>query len=120
MLRTLLIGEVKITVYIAGPYTAGEISYNVAAAIDAAEKLSKAGLYPYIPHLNHYWALEYPHDYEFWMDQDFAFLDKCDILLRLRGTSPGADREVERAQCLDIPVYKNIDDLIEMEGWRVK
>jgi len=104
---------VKQTVYIAGPYTVGSVEENIANAIDAAENLARANFFPYIPHLNHYWDKKYPHDYEFWMEQDMEFLRRCDLLLRLPGDSPGADREVASAKGAGIPVYTNLERLIE-------
>lgn len=97
-------------VYIAGPYSSN-VEPNVHRAIDAAEVVSAQGLVPVIPHLNYFWHLDYPHDYEFWMDQDTQLLVRCEALLRLPGYSPGADREVELAQKLGIPVFYSFKEL---------
>lgn len=95
----------KIHVYIAGPYSGGDVEANVKTAIEAGNKIALAGMYPFIPHLYHYWHQHLQQDYEFWMDQCFAFLEKCDVLVRLPGVSPGADREVQRAREQGIPVH---------------
>ena len=64
-----------------------------------------AGWAPYIPHLSFYWHTLYPHDYEVWMKLDLSWIERCDVLLRLPGLSKGADREVEHAIKLGVPVY---------------
>lgn len=98
-------------IYIAGPYTKGDVAQNVRNAIIIADRLAQVGYVPFIPHLSHFWHLLCPHDWEFWLDQDLDWLEVCDCLLRLPGESVGADREVERAFELGIPVYLEIHDL---------
>lgn len=65
----------------------------------------------FIPHLTHFWHKQIPHEYEFWMRQDFEWLKCCDAVLRLPGESSGADREVALALELGIPVYYSIFDI---------
>lgn len=91
-------------VYIAGPYTHGDPAVNVGAAMDMFHRLADGGHYPHCPHLSHFLHLRRPRDYEEWMTHDFEWLDVCDVLVRLPGKSPGADREVERANARGIPV----------------
>lgn len=98
-------------IYIAGPYSKGDVVMNLRAVILVADKLAQAGHFPFIPHLSHFWHLLCPHDYEFWIGQGLAWLEVCDYVLRLPGESIGADREVERAKELDIPVLFMIDGL---------
>jgi len=100
-------------VYIAGPYTNGDVEQNVEAAIVAADKLAQAGFLPYVPHLSHYWHLRFPHDYEFWMERVIEWLKKCDYVLRLPGDSPGADRETELAIRFGKMVFFSIGHLLE-------
>ena len=95
----------QVKVYVAGPYTKGDIAVNVKAAIDVANELASAGFYPFVPHLSHFWHLIHPHPYMTWMELDSAFVKVCDCLLRLRGESRGADGEVLLARELNIPVY---------------
>lgn len=94
----------NVYVYIAGPYTSGDVAQNVHAAIAAANAVVEMGAYPYIPHLDHFWHLVYPCSYSFWMAQDRAWLARCDLLYRLPGYSKGADEEVQIAVSLGIPV----------------
>lgn len=99
-------------VYVAGPYSGGDTGQNVHNAIVAANKLRARGFAPYVPHLNHMWHLVAPRTYEDWLDLDFQFLPCCDILLRLPGESPGADKEVELARSLSMLVFHDIPSLI--------
>lgn len=102
-------------VYVAGPYTADDhegVELNVERAIDTGNRLLDAGLWPYVPHLSHYQHLRQPRHYETWMELDFAWLRKCDALLRLAGKSSGADREVKLAGEIGIPVFHSVEEAI--------
>jgi hypothetical protein len=98
-------------IYIAGPYSRGDTVLNVRNAVMAADQLMMLGFIPYIPHLTMFWHILLPHDYQFWLDYDLKWLDKCDGLLRLPGDSKGADAEVEYANEMEIPVYYSIEEL---------
>ena len=98
-------------VYIAGPYTNGDVAQNVRNAITAADQLLAAGHHPYIPHLTHFWHLVSPRPWEDWLKYDIEWLSVCDCVLRLPGESEGADIEVYNAELWCIPVYTNIKDI---------
>lgn len=98
-------------VYVAGPYSIGDVGANVRDAIIAGDRLLQAGHDPYIPHLNHFWHMIRPHAYNRWLDLDLRWLPTCDILVRLPGESPGSDKEVELAKQLNIPVY-TLEELV--------
>lgn len=100
------------TVYVAGPYS-GDTLLNVAAAIEVAEQVARMGLFPFVPHLFHYWGDVYAHDYEFWMEQDAEWLRRCDALLMF-ATSPGAERELVMAKSRSIPVFLTIQELAKV------
>jgi hypothetical protein len=100
-------------VYIAGPYTKGDVAANVRAAVDAAEQVAKLGHFPYVPHLTHFWHLIHPHDWTFWMALDQEWLLQCDCVIRLPGESRGADDEVALAERHGIPVYYGLDEFFE-------
>ena len=88
-------------VYIAAPYTSGDVAINVFNAIEAAAYLFQKGHWPYVPHLTHFWHMmfpEFPEPYECWMALDLIWLEQCNALVRLHGESVGADREVQRAR----------------------
>lgn len=96
-------GDLKI--YVAGPYTKGDVAENVRNAIMVGNNLRALGHTPFIPHLTHFWHMIYPHDYQYWMDLDIEWLLECDAVFRIPGESKGADLEVEIAGLYDIPVY---------------
>jgi hypothetical protein len=92
-------------IYVAGPYTKGDVAVNVRNAIDMAHRLANLGYWPFVPHLSHFWHMLRPRPYEFWCELDNVFLPHCDALLRLPGESKGADAEVKLAESLGIPVH---------------
>jgi hypothetical protein len=96
-------------VYIAGPYTKGDVAVNVRNAILAAETLAEIGFAPFIPHLTHFWHMLFSRPYGVWLDLDNQFLPACDALLRIPGESNGADKEVELAQTLGLPIFHSIE-----------
>ena len=102
----------KIKVYVAGPYTGGDVVVNVRSAIAACDKLLELGLAPFCPHLFHFWHLLFPHSYQEWLDLDNQFVICCDALLRIPGRSDGADQEVELARRNNIPVFYTIEQLL--------
>lgn len=95
-------------VYIAGPYSNGDIEANVRNAILAAHELADLGFAPFVPHLSHYWDIIKKRPYQFWLDLDNQFLPFCNGLLRLPGKSNGSDKEVDLAKSLAIPVFYEI------------
>ena len=97
-------------VYVAGPYSTGNLDHNLRTALKAAEALLKRGYAPYVPHLNHLWQLAFPHSYETWLRLDMKFLHVCGAVWRLPGESPGADREVRLAKLRRIPVCYSLTD----------
>ncbi|MGP8217341.1 MAG: DUF4406 domain-containing protein [Bacteroidia bacterium] len=86
----------KAKIYIAGPYSKGDIVNNVRNVFEAANKLADLGFDPYVPHSAHFWRLLFPHPCKFWLKLDKEFLLCCDAVLRLEGESKGADKEVEK------------------------
>jgi hypothetical protein len=96
-------------VYVAGPYSKGDVEGNVRRAIYAANKLWAAGFVAFVPHITHLWNLIAPHPYEDWIAWDLVWVEACDYLIRLEGESPGADREVAFARERGIPVYHGVD-----------
>jgi len=71
----------------------------------ATLRTMEAGHWPYVPHLSVWWNTFSPKDFETWMALDAAWLEACDVVVRLPGYSPGADREEVMAGDLGIPVY---------------
>ena len=104
-------------VYIAGPmYSSGDMDNNIRMALEAATRLRRAGFLPFIPHLYFFWNLMSPQPRDHWMGLDLDWVRDCDCLLQLPGYSEGATIEVEVAIKNQIPVYDNIDELIQSES----
>lgn len=101
----------KLKVYIAGPYTKGDIGLNVKNAMSIAEGCFKRGFVPFIPHLAHFQHIAYPRSYDHWLNYVMEWLKVCDFVLRIPGESAGADKEVELASQLKIPIVYSIEDL---------
>lgn len=102
-------------IYVAGPYTKGDVALNVRNAIYAGSYIANLGHFPYIPHLTHFWHMLIPHEYEFWMKQDEAWLKECDALLRLEGESSGADQEMSEAERLGLVIYHSVFEIQRVE-----
>ncbi len=102
-----------IKVYIAGPYSKGDVAINVRNAFEIANKLADLGYAPFVPHSTHFWHMLFPRPYEFWLELDNQFLPTCNAVLRIPGESSGADKEVELANTLSIPVFISIESLNE-------
>ena len=105
----------KKTVYVACPYSLGDIILNVRKAIEVADILLDNGFVPFVPHLTMLWHLVSPKPYAEWMEYDLEWLKKCDMVLRVDGKSRGADGEVAVAKDLTIKVYYSIIELLDGE-----
>lgn len=91
-------------IYVAGPYTADPEACT-AEAIAVGNAVLDAGHAPFVPHLHHYWhTVHGERHYEDWMRIDLAWLVTADLVIRMPGESPGADREVVLARENAIPV----------------
>lgn len=99
-------------VYVASPYTKGDVALNVRRSIEAADRLAREGFVPFAPLLFHFWHMQHPHEYGFWTAMDLAWLERCDCIVRLPGDSLGADAEVARARELGLDVFLGVDELI--------
>lgn len=107
-----------IHVYIASPYTKGDVALNVARSFMMADELINHGFAPFSPLTCHFQHMMFPQEYETWMKLDLAWIGKCDALLRLDGESSGADREVEYANKKGIPVFSSLNALLEYYSCR--
>lgn len=47
-------------IYIAAPYTNGDVAQNVRKVMEVANKLMDMGHFPFIPHLTHFQHLYFP------------------------------------------------------------
>ncbi len=104
-------------VFIAGPYTVPDPVENTGAAIDAGMALFESGeAVPLIPHLTLAMNLRNPRPADYWYALDLEQLAHCSAVLRLPGESAGADREVERARELGLPIFDDVDKVIRWAG----
>lgn len=106
-------------VYIASPYTLGDIAENVRIQMDAAHRILDMGHSPFAPLLSHFLHIHKPRPYDDWLNMDLVIIPRVDILLRLPGKSSGATKEVALAHELGIPVafgWFELDVLIKTTG----
>jgi hypothetical protein len=96
-------------IYIAAPYTKGNIAVNVRAAINAWHELWVSGYAPFCPHLCHFLELQKALDYTAWLEYDFIWVRQCHALIRLPGESEGADQEVALASNLGKPIFYTLE-----------
>ena len=101
----------KLLVYIAAPYTHPDPIENTHIAIQAWKKLHDAGIDAIVPHTTLLLHLMYPSHVEVWYGYDMTILEHCDAVIRLKGASVGADKEIEHADECEIPVFKEIDNM---------
>lgn len=99
-------------VYIASPYTLGDVGVNVRNSLETFNALMDLGFVPFSPLLSHFCHIYQPRHYDEWLTWCLEWVKVCDVLLRLPGESAGADREVELAEELEIPVCHNIEQLV--------
>lgn len=101
-------------VYVAGPMTGSGNPYsNIYDGLNVGIRLLDAGFAPYVPHLTCILEMtQGQRERDVWLSLDRAFLLTCEGLLRLPGTSPGADDEVRWAKDAGIPVFYSVGDLL--------
>ena len=102
-------------VYIASPYTIGDVAVNVRRQMEVANQLIDLGFVPFVPLYAHFQHMFFPRPYDEWLELDKQWVPVCDYLLRLEGESKGADVEVELADKLKIQVFHSIEEILEFE-----
>jgi hypothetical protein len=105
-----------IKVYIASPYTKGDVAVNVKLQLDTFDELMTLGFAPHAPLYSHFQHMAHPRPYEDWLKNDLEWLPTCDCILRLPGESSGADREIARAKELGLLVFYSIKELCKFYG----
>lgn len=114
--------EVRPWVYIASPYTKGDVAINTRFQCEVFDRLMNEGrVWPFAPLLSHFQHTVFPRHYQDWVNYDLAILPRMDALLRLNAELPalsyfqsessGADGEVARFQELGKPVFYSIEEL---------
>jgi len=102
-------------VYLAGPLSgidACTYLQNVNRFVVVDRQLRALGFAVYDPALDLIVGIyDGEMGYEDFFDSNVAWVGRSDALLRIPGPSAGADREVERAEELLIPVFAEVYDL---------
>lgn len=104
-----------IKVFVAGPYTKGDVDDNLDKQKDVVNELINLGFNPLPLNLcYHLVQSKFPRDrYADWIDITLDWVHECHCLLRMPGESRGADEEVERANEQGVPVFYSIEELIK-------
>lgn len=93
-------------IYVAAPYTKGDVGVNVRRAIDVSDELACAGFAVFCPLLTHFWHLVHPHEYQFWFTQDMVWLRQCQAMVYIKGESNGVEEEKKVAAQCGIPIFE--------------
>lgn len=116
-------GLQPLRVYVAGPYSAPSreaVLANVDRAARAATEVMRRGHDAFCPH-----TMSDPIEqidgrrgigYEDYMRVDFGIIDAWASALLYLAPSPGADRELERAKALGLPVFRSVDEIPDLRG----
>ncbi len=128
-------------VFISTPLTQGDFLHNIQQADAAFLALAQAGLFPFNPVLSvyaghaHYTNMEVcdgweshsryvvrafpspasalPLTHADWLRIDLAWVERADCVLRLPGTSKGADMETAHARTHRKPIFLSVAEVIE-------
>ena len=101
-------------IYIASPYSKGDVCENVRYACLSGDAIVAKGHQVFIPHLYHLWNIISPKPYEEWLRISRVWMSYCDALLKLGGESVGADLEVAEAKRLCMPIYYSLEDVPDL------
>jgi hypothetical protein len=117
----------KPTVYIASPYSKGDVAMNVHFQCKIFNQLLGDGkVLPVAPLWSHFQHLLFPRPYEDWIRYDQAMLRLYDCCLRLpanleeynykQNESSGADAEVASFERMGKPIFYSLEDLYAWAG----
>lgn len=113
----------KPIVYIASPYTKGDVAINTRFQMQVFDELMNDGVvWPVVPLWSHFQHILFPRHYQDWIDYDLALLHLYDACLRLNATCPslptylqsdssGADGEVKAFREMQKPVFFTKEEL---------
>jgi hypothetical protein len=80
-------------VYIASPYTKGDVAINVRTQMEAFDTLLTFGVVPIAPLYSHYQHIFLPRPYQDWIDLDIEVIQRCDACLRAALGAAGSRAE---------------------------
>ncbi len=112
----------KPIVYIASPYTRGDVAVNTHFQCQVFNQLMDEGkVWPVAPLWSHFQHTIFPRPYQDWIDYDKALLKLYDACLRVNPNYPylnysetqssGADGEVAYFNSVGKPVFYSIEEL---------
>ena len=112
----------KPVVYIASPYTKGDVAMNTHFQCKIFDQLLSDGrVLPVAPLWSHFQHLLFPRPYKDWIEYDQAMLRLYDCCLRLTANLPGrqysqyestgADAEVASFERMGKPIFNSIEEL---------
>jgi hypothetical protein len=115
-------GMSKPIIYIASPYTKGDVAVNTHFQCKVFDQLLTDGkVWPVAPLWSHFQHTLFPRPYKDWIAYDQAMLPRYDACLRLTARlesmnyelheSTGADNEVATFERLGKPVFKSVEEL---------
>lgn len=123
----------KPLVYVASPYTKGDVGLNVHFQCAVFDRLLDEGdVTPLVPLWSHFQHTVKPRQYTDWLQYDFEIISRCDACLRLNAVvklkgvdynqeeSSGADGEVDFCIKKGIPVFYSFEDLSAWASKREK
>ena len=97
--------------FVSGPLLQGDSTENVRRALLAAAGLRALGFIVHVPHLKMLADLVAPRSRAEWLAESCAWVEVCDVVVRLPGASDGADAECATARALGIPVVEQASDV---------
>lgn len=101
-------------VYISGPVTLGDREENIHKAGTLMVELINAGFAVLCPQLTGYIEDQTSVSHDTWIDNDLPWVACADAIIRLEGTSVGADRECLFALHRGIPVVTEVEHLVAL------
>jgi hypothetical protein len=112
----------KPIIYIASPYTKGDVAINTHFQCKLFNQLMDEGkVWPIAPLWSHFQHTVFPRPYKDWIDYDKALLKLYDACLRVNPDFPklnysetrssGADGEVAYFTSIGKPTFYSIEDL---------
>lgn len=101
----------RTVIYLACPMRSGSWTNNVRTACQVAKDLMRKGYSVINPITSWLADLVEPTEFKNWIEMDYGLIDVSDCVLRVPGTSEGADLEMDYAARNDTPFFSDISEL---------
>lgn len=99
-------------VYIAGPYVQGNTVKHARDAMLMAEEMWADGIVGLVPHLLLLQDVLSPRPADEWAKLNAEIASRCDVVLRMEGSSADADAVVRAAKARKTPVFYDYKSLL--------